>query len=142
MISCKMFCVAQYLLDPTCALLLLVATTLCSMSFTHKDKIALMKSMGANKFQILLKLVVPSSLPTFISMLKISVGMAWVGSIMGEYLVSKQGIGYLIVYGGQVFKLDLVMTSVIILAFLRGRNSFGQIFYRKHQKRCYYRSRW
>lgn len=52
------------------------------------------------------------------SMLKISVGMAWIGSIMGEYIVSKAGIGYLIVYGGQVFKLDLVMTSVVILCVL------------------------
>ena len=51
-------------------------------------------------------------------MLKISVGMAWVGSIMGEYLVSKAGLGYLIVYGGQVFKLDLVMASTIILCIL------------------------
>ena len=68
--------------------------------------------------QFLLKLVVPSSLPAFISMLKISVGMAWIGSIMGEYIVSKAGIGYLIVYGGQVFKLDLVMASVFVLCVL------------------------
>lgn len=53
-------------------------------------------------------------------MLKISVGMAWVGSIMGEYLVSKAGLGYLIVYGGQVFKLDLVMASIVILCILSG----------------------
>ena len=51
-------------------------------------------------------------------MLKISVGMAWIGSIMGEYIVSKAGIGYLIVYGGQVFKLDLVMASVFVLCVL------------------------
>lgn len=51
-------------------------------------------------------------------MLKINVGMAWIGSVMGEYMVSKAGIGYLIVYGGQVFKLDLVMTAVVILCIL------------------------
>jgi NitT/TauT family transport system permease protein len=51
-------------------------------------------------------------------MLKIGVGMAWIGSIMGEYIVSKAGIGYLIVYGGQVFKLDLVMSAVVILCIL------------------------
>ena len=51
-------------------------------------------------------------------MLKISVGMAWIGSIMGEYLVSRAGLGYLIVYGGQVFKLDLVMASTIVLCLL------------------------
>ena len=53
-------------------------------------------------------------------MLKINVGMTWVGTIMGEYLVSKAGLGYLIVYGSQVFKLDLVMTSILILCLLAG----------------------
>ena len=85
---------------------------------TDPNKILLLKSMGATKLQILTKLVVPSSLPSFISMLKINVGMAWIGSIMGEYIVSKAGIGYLIVYGGQVFKLDLVMSAVVILCLL------------------------
>ena len=85
---------------------------------TEKSKLLLMQSMGANKLQVLTKLVIPSSLPNFISMLKINVGMAWIGSIMGEYIVSKAGIGYLIVYGGQVFKLDLVMSAVFILCML------------------------
>ena len=87
---------------------------------TDEGKIMLLKSMGANKLQILLKLVIPSSLKSFISCLKINIGMAWIGSIMGEYLTSRQGIGYLIVYGGQVFKLDLVMASTVILCFLAG----------------------
>ncbi len=85
---------------------------------TDENKLLLLKSMGATKWQILTKLVIPSSLPNFISMLKINVGMAWIGSIMGEYIVSKAGIGYLIVYGGQVFKLDLVMSAVFILCVL------------------------
>lgn len=85
---------------------------------TDKEKILLLKAMGANKFQIMTKLVIPGSFPTLISMLKISVGMAWIGSIMGEYLVSKAGLGYLIVYGGQVFKLDLVMASTVVLCAL------------------------
>ena len=85
---------------------------------TDENKLLLLRSMGAKKRQILTKLVIPSSLPSFISMLKINVGMAWIGSIMGEYIVSKAGIGYLIVYGGQVFKLDLVMSAVFILCVL------------------------
>ena len=85
---------------------------------TDENKLLLLKSIGASKLQILSKLVIPSSLPSFISMLKINVGMAWIGSIMGEYIVSKAGIGYLIVYGGQVFKLDLVMSAVFILCVL------------------------
>ncbi len=85
---------------------------------TDKNKILLLRSMGASKLQILLKLVIPSSLASFISMLKIAVGMAWIGSIMGEYIVSRAGLGYLIVYGGQVFKLDLVMSATCILCVL------------------------
>ena len=85
---------------------------------TDKNKILLLRSLGASKPQIFYHLVMPSSLPSLVSTLKINVGMSWIGSIMGEYLVSKRGIGYLIVYGGQVFKLDLVMTSTVILCVL------------------------
>ena len=74
--------------------------------------------MGAGKTLILIKLVIPSSLPAFVSMLKVAVGMSWIGSIMGEYIVSRAGLGYLIVYGGQVFKLDLVMAATVILCLL------------------------
>ena len=97
-----------------------VITMLNGFLATEQTKILLMRSLGASKLQMLVKLVLPSSVPTFISCLKINVGMAWIGSIMGEYLVSKQGIGYLIVYGGQVFRLDLVMASTVILCALAG----------------------
>lgn len=85
-----------------------------------KDMIFLVKSMGGSKFTIFTKLVFPSQIPLIISTLKINVGLAFVGSIMGEYLVSRAGLGYLIVYGSQVFNLDLVMTSTIILLLLAG----------------------
>jgi NitT/TauT family transport system permease protein len=80
-----------------------------------QEKIKLVQTFGGNKFQVLVKVLLPASFPTIISALKINVGLSWVGVIVGEFLVSKAGLGYLIVYGGQVFKLDLVMTSVIIL---------------------------
>ena len=99
-------------------LIIAILNMLSGFMETDENKLLLMKSMGASKWQILTKLVIPSSLPSFISMLKINVGMAWIGSIMGEYIVSKAGIGYLIVYGGQVFKLDLVMCAVFILCVL------------------------
>ena len=101
-------------------IIITILTMLNAFLACDNDKIMLLKSMGANKFQILIKLIIPSSLPEFISMLKINVGMTWVGTIMGEYLVSKAGLGYLIVYGGQVFQLDLVMTSTVILCLLAG----------------------
>ena len=95
-----------------------IISTLGGLMATDEGKILLMRSMGASKWQILTKLVLPGSVPTFLSVLKINVGLAWVGTIMGEYLVSGAGLGYLIIYGGQVFKLDLVMTSTVILCFL------------------------
>lgn len=80
------------------------------------DKIKLVETFGATRSQILSKVVFPSNFPIIMNALKINVGMSWVGVIVGEFLVSRAGIGYLIVYGGQVFQLDLVMTSVLILA--------------------------
>ncbi|MBO7377365.1 MAG: ABC transporter permease [Clostridia bacterium] len=95
-----------------------IITMLGGFAATDENKILLLRSMGASKFQTLTKLVVPSSLPTFISMLKINIGLSWIGSIMGEYLVSKAGIGYLIVYGGQIFRLDLVYAATLVLCLL------------------------
>lgn len=83
-----------------------------------EDKIKLMITLGASKFQILSHLIIPASVPTLISSLKINVGLSWVGVIMGEFLVSKEGLGFLIVFGGQVAQLDTVMMSIIILSIL------------------------
>lgn len=85
---------------------------------TDKEKIKMAKSFNANKIQLLTKIVIPSNISTFINTLKVNIGLSLVGVITGEFLVSKAGLGYLIVYGGQVFQLDLVMTSVIILGIV------------------------
>ncbi len=87
-------------------------------SNTDINKINLLKSFKANKFQILKMVILPSNYPTIISSLKINVSMSLIGVIMGEFLVSKEGIGYLIMYGSQVFNLNLVITGIIILAFV------------------------
>ena len=89
------------------------------------EKQLLMKTLGASK------LVLPASLPTIMNALKISVGMSWVGVIVGEYLVSKAGLGYLIVYGGQVFKLDLVMASIVVLCLLAALMYYGVAYMEK-----------
>lgn len=83
---------------------------------TDKELLKMAKTFNASKFQELTKIVIPANIPTFINSLKVNIGLSLVGVISGEFLVSKAGLGYLIVYGGQVFQLDLVMTSVIILA--------------------------
>lgn len=82
---------------------------------TDSEKIKMARTFGANKFQLLTKIVIPANISTFINSLKVNIGLSLVGVISGEFLVSKAGLGYLIVYGGQVFQLDLVMASVVIL---------------------------
>ena len=87
---------------------------------TDKEVMKMAKTFKASKLQVLLKIVIPANLSTFINSLKVNIGLSLVGIISGEFLVSKAGLGYLIVYGGQVFKLDLVMASVIILGIVAG----------------------
>ena len=104
------------------ALLISVFTTIINMynAFitTDKSKIILMKSLGATKFQIFTKLVFRGNIPTLINTLKINISLSLIGVIMGELLVSKQGLGYLITYGSQVFNLNLVITSIFILGIM------------------------
>lgn len=87
---------------------------------TDKDLIKMANTFNANKLQILTKIIIPANISTFINSLKINIGLSLVGVISGEFLISKAGLGYLITYGGQVFKLDLVMSSVIILGIVAG----------------------
>ena len=82
---------------------------------TDKNMIKLMESFHASKWQILKYLIIPYNYNVIINALKINVGMSLVGVIMGEFLVSKAGIGYLINYGSQVFNLNLVFAGIIIL---------------------------
>ncbi len=85
---------------------------------TDSELIKMAQTFGASRFQILTKIVIPANISTFFNSLKVNIGLSLVGVITGEFLVSKAGLGYLIVYGGQVFQLDLVMTGVIILAIM------------------------
>lgn len=102
------------------AVIVCIMNTLAGFLAVDKTKLLLMRAMGASKLTTLRKLVIPASFPALMNTLKVAVGLAWIGSIMGEYIVSKAGLGYLIVYGGQVFKLDLVMTATFILCALAG----------------------
>jgi len=116
-----------------------IITMLNAFRQTEESKIMLLRSMGANKFQILFKLIIPNSLTEFISLLKINVGLTWVGTIMGEYLVSRAGLGYLIIYGSQIFNLDLVMAGTILLCILATLMYFvvgfiEKIINKKHNK--------
>lgn len=114
------------------SLIVTIITVYTGFSQVDMDKIRLLQSFGATKWQILRLVILPASIPTIISALKINVGLAWVGVIVGEFLVSRAGLGYLIVYGGQVFRLDLVMASVIVLAILAAVMYQGVLYLEKH----------
>ncbi len=98
------------------SLIVTVLEMLNGFQHTDKEYVKMATTFGASKMQIFSKIVFPYNIATLFNSLKINIGLSLVGVIAGEFLVSKAGLGYLIVYGGQVFQLDLVMASVIILA--------------------------
>jgi len=104
------------------ALLISIVVTIISILSGFRevdlDKIKLLKTFGATKLQILTNLIIPASIGALVSALKINVGLSWVGVIMGEFLVAKEGLGFLIIYGGQISQLDMVMMSIVILSIL------------------------
>lgn len=106
----------------TMALLINVIVSIINIytSFINTDSnmIKLFKSFKATKMQIFTKLVVPSNIPSIVGSLKVNLSLTFIGVIMGEFLVSKEGIGYLILYGTQVFNLNLVMMGIFVLVLM------------------------
>jgi len=92
-----------------------VITLYTAFKNVEEDKMKLIQTLGGNKKDILLKVVIPSNIPSLISLMKVNIGLSLVGVIIGEFLAAKSGLGYLIIYGSQVFKLDWVMMSIVIL---------------------------
>ena len=102
----------------TISLIVTVLEMLAGFRATNPESIKMARTFGATKRQVFTKIVFPSNINTLFNSLKINIGLSLVGVIAGEFLVSKAGLGYLIVYGGQVFQLDLVMSSVLILSVM------------------------
>lgn len=98
----------------------IVAITNIYQGFLSADsnKIKLIKSFGGTKSQLFKYLILPNSYKYIVSTLKLNISMCLIGVIMGEFLVSKEGIGYLIMYGSQVFNLNLVISGIVLLAIL------------------------
>lgn len=100
-----------------------------------KDKLKLIETLGGRKRECLTKVVLPSSIPLILSVMKINIGLCLVGVIIGEFIGAKQGLGYLIIYGSQVFKLDWVIMSICILCVvatvLYGILNFAERIYKK-----------
>lgn len=89
-------------------------------NFKHVDeeKLKLIYTLGGNRITALRKVVLPASVPTILSNMKVNVGLSLVGVIIGEFLAARRGLGYLIIYGTQVFQLNMVITSIIILCVI------------------------
>lgn len=85
---------------------------------TDLDKIRLMQTLGAGKRDILFKLLIPSSIPLILSTMKVNIGLCLVGVIIGEFMAARAGLGYLIIYSSQVFQMDMVMLSILILCVI------------------------
>lgn len=82
------------------------------------DKRKLIQTLGGNKRQELTKIVLPSSIPLILSVMKVNIGLCLVGVIIGEFIGARQGLGYLIIYGSQTFKLTWVLMSIVILCVI------------------------
>ena len=85
---------------------------------TDPERLKLIETLGGSKLQAFTKVVFPGNIPTFISLSKVNIGLALVGVIIGEFLAGRKGLGYLIIYGSQVFKLDMVILSIVILCVI------------------------
>lgn len=99
-----------------------------------EEKITLIRTLGGSKRDIFFKVVLPSSVPTILSTMKVNIGLALVGVIIGEFLAARRGLGYLIIYGSQVFQLHLVITSILILCII-AMGLYQLIQYAEHRYR-------
>jgi NitT/TauT family transport system permease protein len=104
----------------TLSITVIITTLVVYNSFNEVDRnfVKVVATFGGKRRDEFLKVILPASFPTIVSTLKVNVGMAWVGVIVGEFLVAKIGLGYLIVYGFQVFNFTLVLSSLVIIAIV------------------------
>lgn len=103
------------------AVISVIITTLVvytAFNEVNPNYVHVIRSFGASRATCFKEVIFPATIPTMISTLKVNVGLSWVGVIVGEFLVSNQGLGYLIIYGFQIFDFTLVMSSLVIIACL------------------------
>ena len=83
-----------------------------------QDELKLIYTLGGGKKDTLFKVVLPASVPFLLSVMKVNIGLCLVGVVIGEFIGAKQGLGYLIIYSSQVFKLDWMLMSIVILCVI------------------------
>ena len=113
-----------------------IITLYSDFKSVEEDKIKLIYTLGGKKKDVLFKVILPSNIPSIISLMKVNIGLSLVGVIIGEFLAAKAGLGYLIIYGSQVFKLDWVVMSIVILCIVAtGLYKLLTYFEKKFKKR-------
>jgi NitT/TauT family transport system permease protein len=102
------------------ALTLVVSTltTFSGVKAVDSDSEKLFYSLGATRMQVFRKLVVPSCLPWIISVLRVNIGLALTGAVVGEFIASQHGLGRAILYAGQTYDIALVWVAVAVLSTL------------------------
>lgn len=85
---------------------------------TDSEKIKLIHTLGGGKREALCYVIFPSSLPSVISILKVNIGLCLVGVIIGEFLAAREGLGYLIIYASQIFKLNYLIAALMVLCLI------------------------
>ncbi len=107
-----------------------------SFQSVDPEKIKLIYTMGGRNYHALTKVILPANIPAMFSLMKVNIGLCLVGVIIGEFISSRQGLGYLIIYGSQVFKLDWVIMSIVILCILAwGLYSLINVLEKQYLKR-------
>lgn len=95
-----------------------ILTIYTGFSEVDPEKVKLIYTLGGSRRDVLWKVVLPSSIPIFVNTMKVNIGLCLVGVVIGEFIGSRQGLGYLIIYGSQVFQLDMVLMSIVILCIM------------------------
>ncbi|PZD93632.1 ABC transporter permease [Paenibacillus sambharensis] len=102
----------------TLSVTVIITTLVIYNAFRETDAnyIKVVRLFGGTRSQVFAKVILPASFPVIVSTLKVNVGLSWVGVIVGEFLAARMGLGYLIIYGFQVFNFTLVLSSLIVIA--------------------------
>ena len=95
-----------------------VLTVLSGFQESESDKARLIYALGGNKKQIMTKVLLPGNIPVIMNVLRVNIGLSLIGVIIGEFLSAKAGLGYLIIYGSQIFKMDWVLLSIVLLCLI------------------------
>ena len=89
-----------------------------SFTTVDREKIKLIYTLHGTRRHALFKVVLPSSVPAVISNMKVNIGLCLVGVVIGEFLAARNGLGYLIIYSSQVFKMDWLIMSIVLLCIM------------------------